>query len=164
MIGYRVYRQEGNGTAEVACDFVAETMCVDSGPPARTNAVLDYWVVAIDQDPQGGQREGAASNHVDVNAPNSPPNPPVDLVLSKDVEGNSVLQWTPAPVGDPDGDSIQSYRVYRDGTAIADRYFDLAATETTVVDHDTNGVQHQYWVTSVDSRFAESTLLGPVTG
>ena len=55
---------------EVACDFVTETTCVDASPPPRTDAVLDYWVVAIDKDPQDQQREGAPSNRVDVNAPN----------------------------------------------------------------------------------------------
>jgi prepilin-type N-terminal cleavage/methylation domain-containing protein len=164
VVGYRVYRQEANGPAEVVCDLVAETTCVDSSPPPRTSAVLDYWVVAVDKDPQDQQREGAPSNRVDVNAPNEPPNAPIDLVLSKDVDGNSVLQWTPAAVGDPDGDPIDWYRIYRDGTAIGDRYAEVAGTQTTIVDYQTQGVQHQYWVTAVDSRFSESTFLGPVTG
>jgi prepilin-type N-terminal cleavage/methylation domain-containing protein len=166
VIGYRVYRQGvGNASAEVACDFTTETTCVDPSPPARTGAVLDYWVVAIDTDPQGEQREGAPSNTVDVNAPNTPPNQPVDLILSKDVDGNNVLQWTAPPVPDPDGDVIQSYIVYRNGTAIADRYDELAGTETTFVDHATNGVlTHEYWVTAVDDHFAESSPLGPVSG
>ena len=62
-------------------------------------------MVAIDKDPQDQQREGAPSNRVDVNA-NHPPNPPINLILSKDGNGDSVLQWTAPPVPDPDGDPI----------------------------------------------------------
>jgi prepilin-type N-terminal cleavage/methylation domain-containing protein len=164
VIGYRVYRQEASGPAEVVCNLVGETTCVDSNPPPRTAEALDYWVVAIDKDAQDQEREGAPSNRVDVNAPNDPPNTPGDLILSKDPDGNSVLQWTPATVGDPDGDAVEWYRVYRDGTAIADRFAEVAGTETTIVDYQTQGAQHQYWVTAVDSRFAESAFLGPVTG
>ena len=163
VIGYRVYRQ-GTGAAEVACDFTTESTCVDANPPARTGAPLDYWVVAIDHDPQDQQREGAPSDRVNVNEPNDPPNPPVDLVLSKDAQGDTVLQWTVPSVPDPDGDPIESYVIYRDGTTIRDRYDQVAGTETTMVDHLTRGVEHQYWVAAVDSRFAESILIGPVTG
>ena len=163
VIGYRVYRDGGSGP-EIACDLTTETMCVDASPPPRTGAVLDYWVVAIDKDPQDQNREGAPSNRVDVNAPNSPPNPPIDLTLSKDADGNSVLQWSAPSVPDPDGDPIESYIIYRDGTAIADRYDEVAGTQTTAIDYDSNGVAHDYWVTAIDSRFAESSPLGPVSG
>ena len=163
VIGYRVYRQAA-GTVEVACDFTAETTCVDPNPPPRTTAPLDYWVVPIDLDPQDQRREGDPSERVDVNAPNSPPNPPIDLILAKDVDGNSVLQWTAASVPDPDGDPIDAYVIYRDGTSIADRYDQVAGTATTFVDYATNGLTHQYWVAAVDSRLTESSLLGPVTG
>jgi prepilin-type N-terminal cleavage/methylation domain-containing protein len=164
VIGYRVYRQEGSGPVEVACTLVTQTTCVDPSPPPRTGAVLDYWVVAIDKDPQDQEREGPPSNRVDVNAPNSAPNPPEALTLSKDAEGNSVLQWTPAAVADPDGDPIDWYRVYRDGTAISDRLAEVTGTVTTHVDYQTQGASHQYWITSVDSRFSESAFVGPVTG
>jgi hypothetical protein len=162
VIGYRVYR-DGPAGPEVACDFVTETTCVDATPPPRTAAVLEYWVVAIDKDPQDQQREGAPSNRVDVNA-NNPPNPPVNLILSKDANGDSVLQWSAPAVPDPDGDAIESYIIYRDGTAIGDRYDEVPGTETTLTDTATNGVAHDYWVSAVDSRFGESTPLGPVSG
>jgi prepilin-type N-terminal cleavage/methylation domain-containing protein len=163
VLGYRVYR-EGNGAPEVACDFVTDAKCIDRNPPADTGAPLDYWVVAIDRDPQDQERESEPSERVNVNALNSPPNPPLDLILMKDAEGNTVLQWTAAAEPDPDGDPIESYAIYRDGTAIADRYDVVAGTDTAMTDHATNGVTHQYWVAAVDSRFTESTLLGPVEG
>ena len=126
--------------------------------------VLDYWVVALDHDELDQRREGAPSERVDVNAPNSPPNPPTDLVLVQDADGNLVLQWTPASVADPDGDPLDSYVIYRDGTAITNRYDTVLPTETSVVVHDTGGIAHDYWISVMDERLAESTLLGPVTG
>ena len=164
VIGYRVYRQ-GTGAPEVVCDFTSETSCVDASPPARTGQPLNYWVVAIDNDPQNQRREGDPSDRVNVNEPNAAPNPPVNLILSKDVDGNTVLQWTVPSVPDPDGDPIEGYVIYRDGTAIADRYDQAAGTDTTWTDHSSNGtVEHQYWVGALDDRFAESILIGPVTG
>lgn len=163
VIGYRVYRQASGGVAEVVCDFTTETSCIDASPPARTAAALDYWVVALDHDPDDQRREGDPSTRVDVNAPNSPPNPPSDLVLARDVDGNLVLHWTPAAVGDPDGDPIDSYQIYRDGTAINDRYDAALGSETSFVLHDSSSV-HDYWITAVDDRLAESTPVGPVTG
>jgi hypothetical protein len=126
--------------------------------------VLDYWAVAIDHDAQDQRREGAPSARVDVNAPNSPPNPPASLVLAKDAQGDTVLEWTPADVLDPDGDPIHSYVIYRDGTSIADRYIEITGDQTQAMDHTTGGTTHDYWIASVDSRFSESALLGPVSG
>jgi prepilin-type N-terminal cleavage/methylation domain-containing protein len=165
VIGYRVYRQAAGGPVEMVCDFTTELTCIDSNPPARSTEVVDYWVVALDRDAQDQQREGAPSTRVDVNAPNSPPNPPVNLILSKDVDGNNVLQWSASALPDPDGDPIDSYVIYRDGTAIKDRISEVVGTETTFVDYTTNGSSvHEYWVTAADERFAESIPLGPVTG
>ena len=163
VIGYRVYRQAAGGSPEVACDFVTEPTCVDPSPLPRTNRVLDYWVVALDHDPGGARRESPASNHVDVNAPNLPPNPPVGLVLMVDADGNNVLQWSAAPVADPDGDPLQSYYIYRDGTAITNRYGEVPSTDTTFVDTQSNSAKHDYWVAAVDDHLAESSPLGPVT-
>ena len=75
-----------------------------------------------------------------------------------------MLQWTAPAVPDPDGDPIESYIIYRDGTAISNRYDEFDGTQTTFVDHQSNGLVHDYWVTAVDARFAESSPLGPVNG
>ena len=163
VIGYRVYRQAAGGGAEVVCDFTTETTCVDSSPPARTNQALDYWVVAIDRDPQDQDREGAPSARVDVNAPNEPPNPPMDLILSKDIDGYTVLTWTPPAITDPDGDPVE-YVIYRDGTTIADRYDQVGGGQTTYTDFANGTSLHDYWVVTVDDHLAESTPIGPVNG
>lgn len=163
VIGYRVYRQAAGGAAEVVCNFTAETTCIDGTPPARTSAALDYWVVAIDRDAQDQDREGAPSARVDVNAPNEPPSPPVDLILSIDVDGNSVLTWTPPAVPDADGDPVE-YVIYRDGTAIADRYDQVPGSQTTYTDTGRGAAPHDYWVVTVDDHFTESTPIGPVSG
>ncbi|HYH59814.1 MAG TPA: type II secretion system protein [Thermoleophilaceae bacterium] len=164
VIGYRVYRQEATGAAEVVCDFTTAPKCVDQTPPVQTGQPLEYWAVAIDRDTLDQQREGDPSERVNVNTANTPPNEPLSLTLAKDAVGNTILQWTAAALPDADGDAIQSYVIYRDGTAIADRYDQVAGTEMTMTDHETNGVTHEYWVSAVDARFAESTPLGPVSG
>lgn len=163
VIGYRVYRQLAGGAAEVACDFVTAPTCTDATPPPRTPTVLDYWAVAIDRDPQDQEREGDASARVDVNAPNAPPNPPVDLVLSKDELGNTVLTWSAAPVPDPDGDPIVAYVIYRDGTSLPQRLAQVPGSQTTFLDDATLGHPHEYWIVAVDERLTESSPLGPVS-
>ena len=96
---------------------------------------------------------------------NTAPNPPAALTLSKDADGNTVLRWEAPAVEDADtGDSIASYRIYRDGTGLADRYGSVQGTERMAVDSNTGCVPHRYWITAVDTRLAESTLLGPVDG
>jgi hypothetical protein len=145
------------------CDFTADTTCIDPSPPARTSQALDYWVVAIDRDPQDQNREGNPSARMDVNAPNGAPNPPVDLILSKDVDGYSVLTWTPPAVPDPDGDPVE-YVIYRDGTGIADRLDQVPGDQTTYTDFANGTTPHDYWVVTVDDHLAESTPIGPVNG
>jgi hypothetical protein len=54
---------------------------------------------------------------------------------------------------------VQFYRVYRDGTAIANRY-DVTGTTSYV---DAPGGSHSYWVTAVDDNFRESPATGPVS-
>jgi fibronectin type 3 domain-containing protein len=165
IVGYRVYRQPSGGQATLACPMSTKTSCVDATPPAGGGSALEYWVVAVDRDPSGADREGAPSTRIDVNAQNKAPFPPDALTLSTDAQGNTVLRWQRPAIADPDsGDYIASYRIYRDGTAIANRYDRVAGTESMATDASSGGVPHQYWVTSVDSHLAESTPLGPVTG
>jgi type II secretory pathway pseudopilin PulG len=163
VVGYRVYRQQ-SGSPVVACPFTAETSCVDPSAPANTGVGLAYWVVAVER-VGTAEREGAASARVDVNGANRPPEIPQGLTLSKDAQGNTVLNWQPAAVPDKDpGDVISSYRIYRDGTAISNRRATTGGGETTWTDTNTGGVAHSYWITALDSHLAESLPLGPVRG
>ena len=163
VVGYRVYRQGPTGR-EVACELTTGTSCVDTAAPAANGAALEYWIVAVEK-VLNVERDGDPSPRVDVNIANEPPNPPASVALSKDAQGNTVLRWEPAAVQDPDaGDYIAGYRVYRDGVAIADRYLTVGGTETTATDTETGGTVHEYWVSAVGSRLAESTLVGPVSG
>ena len=46
------------------------------------------------------------------------------------------------------GTSVAFYRIYRDGTAFADRYDRTGSgTELSIVDERTDATQHRYWVT-----------------
>lgn len=162
VVGYRVYRQAG-GVKSLACE-TTKTSCVDSAAPTSPAGILDYWVVALER-VGGVQREGTASTRVDVNGQNKAPHAPTALTLSKDAQGNTVLNWAAPAVGDTDsGDYIAGYRVYRDGTDISKRLLMVGGDELTALDDATGGTTHQYWVTAVDTHLAESTPLGPVSG
>jgi prepilin-type N-terminal cleavage/methylation domain-containing protein len=164
IVGYEVYRE---GSATPVCALAAQkldTSCVDHDPPA--GSVLRYWVQAYDTDPVTRlPRAGDRSDMLTVVDANAAPYPPASLTASR--TGDTVtLTWQRPSPGDPDPlDGVEFYRVYRDGTALGDRYarwFDDAA-KVTWQDTATDGVTHSYWVTAVDKHFAESVATGPVT-
>ena len=160
IAGYRVYR---DGTLVASCSLSTDTTCQDTSPPG--SALLTYTVVALDRDPvTGNLREGTASPPVTVTQSNLPPNAPTGLTASTNSDGDTVLSWNAPVPADPDGDSIAFYRIYRDGTAVGDRYDRTAlGSQTTYVDGRNGGTQHTYWVTAVDTQLAESVAVGPVT-
>jgi len=99
-----------------------------------------------------------------VTQADNPPFPPTDLLASTN-NGTTILRWTAPSPEDPDpGDSIAFYRIYRDGTVVANRY-DRTGTgaDVTYTDTQTDGIAHTYYVTAVDTQLAESPMLGPVT-
>lgn len=166
LVGYRVYRQPVTGSAVQVCPSssgatTTATTCRASGQPGDPS--LTYFVVAVDRSPLGVLREGAASSAAVVWATNSAPAAPSDLVASSS-GANTVLSWTASP-GDPDvDDSVDHYRIYRDGTAYANRYDRTGtASELTYTDTSTNGVQHTYRVVAVDTQLAESGFSNEVT-
>jgi hypothetical protein len=74
---------------------------------------------------------------------------------------NTVLSWTAAT--DPDaGDSIQFYRIYRDGTDWINDYLGRTSTGSTLsyTDAATNGDVHTYYVVAVDQSYSESRPIG----
>lgn len=163
VAGYRVYRSTDGTTWAQACALTTKTACQDTTPPA---GVLLYQVVAVDRDGSGNLREGrrTASINVPASGANTRPNPPTNLAAATS-SGNTIVVWKAPLIPDPDpGDSIHHYVIYRDGVAFADR-FDRTQTgaQLTFTDTRTNGQQHSYWVSAVDTHLAESTLTGPVT-
>lgn len=159
--GYRVYRKESTGSDTLICGLTTRTTCTDSAPLDQPST--DYYVVAVDRDPAGLLREGAATTKTVVQG-NQPPFPPTGLTASADQYGNTVLKWVPPVPADPDtGDTIDFYRIYRDGNTVADRYDRTGTGEISFIDNKTGGTAHTYWISAVDSHYAESTLVGPVT-
>jgi type II secretory pathway pseudopilin PulG len=168
IIGYEVRRIEATGSAVVVCPLLTQglnTSCTDSAPPGTDP--LEYVVYAYDRDTAGQPREGDASDPRVVTAGNQPPFPPTDLAATRNADGSVTLTWSrPAPE-DPDGpsDGVEFYRIYRDGNALEDRFerwFDDRPS-VTWQDTGTNGLEHTYWVTAVDTHHMESAFLGPVT-
>jgi hypothetical protein len=165
VIGYRVYRQVQGGAVELACALTdpEASECVDPSPPVEDNKQLRYWVVGVDRDPAGAEREGALSAAVNVNVHRpTPPDAPTNFAITEDDEGNITLTWTPSASG------ADGYRIYRDGYTIGDRYgfvdtSDPADLEFEFDDPDPGIDPHQYWITAVDSVLQESVLVGPVT-
>lgn len=161
IVGYRLYR---GGTLVASCANVDATSCQDTSPPDVP--LLTYTLRALDRDASGNLREGPNSGPVAVTQLNNRPYPPTDLTLTANAEGDAVLSWSAPSPDDPDlTDSIAFYRIYRDGTAVSER-FDRTGTgtELTWTDARSAGESHQYWVTAVDSQLAESLVLGPVGG
>jgi prepilin-type N-terminal cleavage/methylation domain-containing protein len=183
---YRVYR--GTDTASVdtlVCERIKSepTECVDEGAPS--DETLYYQVVAVDNWPTGGDREGDRSDYLPVGSEedNTPPTAPTGLSAClgggmgpcEDIDGNAapdgtaVLSWPEAT--DSDG-TIAFYRVYRRAGAAeaeelptyADRLdilFKVPGKPLVFVDSTATGTQ-SYWVTAVDDLFGESEAVGPV--
>jgi hypothetical protein len=161
IVGYTLYR----GATQVAsCAQTTDTACQDTAPPNLP--LLTYTLVALDRDPNSGAlRQGVASAPVTVTQLNTRPNTPTALSASTNADGATVLTWSAPVPADPNlGDSIAFYRIYRDGTAVSNR-FDRTGlgTQTSYVDGHSGGSAHTYWVTAVDTQLAESLMAGPVT-
>ena len=166
LVGYRVYRQPATGAAVQVCPATSgattsQASCQASGQPL--DPTVTYFVVAVDRSPLGVLRTGDPSAAATVLLTNTPPLPPGTLVAST-TAGNTVLSWG-ASAGDADaGDAVAHYRIYRDGTAFADRYDRTGtASELTYTDTATNGVDHTYRVVAVDTQLGESDFSNAVT-
>lgn len=153
--GYRVYRV--GSPDQLVCDMVRITRCRDTGLPT---GAAQYYVRAVDRDSSGNLRNGDASVTVSVPATDTPPTPVGSLTAAKS-GSNTILSWTAAT--DPDaGDSIQYYRIYRDGTDWIGNYYARTSGPSTLsfTDTQTGGDVHTYWVLGVDQYFTESRPLG----
>jgi hypothetical protein len=158
VVSYSVWRQkQGTETSDpLICDAVRASECSDTNPPAAGGAI-DYYVKPKQDNFALGTIFGPQTN-LNIPAagtPNSPPSAPG----SPTATGGSqpTITWTASSDGDG---SVIFYRVYRDGTAIADRYGKTTNGATlSFTDKSAGGTSHTYYVSAVDDAFAESTLV-----
>jgi prepilin-type N-terminal cleavage/methylation domain-containing protein len=156
IVGYHVYRKEvGSPSPDQVCDTI-ETSCFDPSP--LTPGTYDYYVVAVDRDPSTGTpREGPTGTplvRIELPAGNLPPTPPSN-VQATILEDLPAIRWGAS--SDPDGHPIRFYRIYRDGTAYANRY-DKTGDGVTLswTDRNPDSGGHTYYVSAVDQYFNES--------
>jgi prepilin-type N-terminal cleavage/methylation domain-containing protein len=187
VIGYRVYRSTSAASlgTQVSCPdpsapsttVTTKEWCVDEAAPG--SGPLYYRVVAVDTLASGSLREGTQSAPVTVPASggNSVPTAPTNLTSCTGGQpncnksdgqpapsGQIVVSWDPST--DSDG-SVAFYRIYRDGTAYADRWDDFfpGATGGSLawLEYAPGTSSHTYRVAAVDDLFGESALSDPVT-
>ena len=163
VAGYRVYRGIGSATPSAIASgpcagVVKASTCVESDPAA--SQPISYNVRAVDRDSTGALRDGTATANFVVVTGNRPPATPA--IASAGSYGT--LGWN--AVADPDrGDSVDFYRIYRDGQALSDRYdvADAAGDPLVWTDPATGGRTHVYRVVAVDTRLGESGFSNAVT-
>ena len=181
VVGYRVYRVNGDGSSNLICDTTSiasypsvssgctctsQTACLDTNPK-NTNSVVTYRVTALDRssvDNSLRETTVATQSALDVDqGNNNPPDaiPPggVTEIISG---GEPVLSW-PATT-DPDGDPIVFYRIYRNGTAYQDRYDRVDGNVLTWSDPAPSPGGDTYYVTAVDGHYSESDPTQAVAG
>jgi hypothetical protein len=145
--GYRVYHQpSGGGSDTPACNYSAALTCIDNSAPGSGSWV--YHVYAYDN---GGARQGDASLPITIDLTDQTPTTPTGLTATRS-GSNVTLNWNAS--SDPDaGDSVAKYRIYRDGTTLADAWTTTTGTTWT----DTNAADtHTYYVVAVDTKNGES--------
>jgi Tfp pilus assembly protein PilV len=182
--GYRVYRVTATGEEQVdSCTeptrtYTTKLECWDSAPQF-TGDTATYRIRALDRDNSGNPgalREGDTTELTVTQGGNSPPTTPGNLAACAggdpgcdDPDGNpaptgtTVISWDASSDPDP-GDSVLFYRIYRDGTAFADRLgkvFSTGASAYQFFDSQTGGLAHTYWVTAVDENYSESPVQTP---
>ncbi len=167
VVGYRVYwagpdllKGGGNDTLVCPAGGGASTLaattrsCTDTNPPSGLTTA--YYVVAVDRDSAGNLREGN-SRAVSIAAPLLRPAAPGGPLAATTVDNAPTLTWSAPTVGAP-----IFYRIYRGGTALADRHDRTSDNATKWSDSPSNAT-HKYWITAVDSTYNESDPIGPVT-
>jgi hypothetical protein len=187
VIGHRLYRSTDPLTLGTKVDcpdlqapdpsVTTKGWCVDEFAPA--SGPLYYRVVGVDTLASGAPREGTKSLPLVVppTGVNSLPTVPQNVTTciggqldcngpdgKAAPNGQIVVRWDPST--DSDG-TIASYRIYRDGTAYANRWDDFFPAATGGVlawlEYAPGTGTHTYYVTAVDNSFGESGLSAPVT-
>jgi Tfp pilus assembly protein PilV len=155
IIGYSVERTDATGNVTEVCERKDRTACRDENPPVEDG--LTYRVRAWDLDYDNGEPRSSVPSDppLVVNMGNNPPAPPVAPQAQLQPDGSVQLSWTRPSPEDPDaGDAIAFFRIYRDGAGYDARYAVWNGTEFN--DGNTGDAPHEYWITSVDNRYAES--------
>jgi prepilin-type N-terminal cleavage/methylation domain-containing protein len=149
--GYRVFRVQAGGDVQV-CSLTRLTRCQENGMPSGDQ---QYYVVAVDRDATG-LRNGDKSTYVTVPGTDVAPSAPTNVHAVKNGTTSTVISWNASTDTDA-GDSVQFYRIYRDGTDWVGDYYGRTTTGSTFyIDSATNGDQHIYNVTAVDQSFMQS--------
>lgn len=158
VIGYRVY----GPAKELICPESSETLstatsCIDFDLLATKPSERAYSVMALYRNAAEEVKESSSGTVTLKRSESTAPNPPTNLVLTKNEDGSVTLKWT-APAG---GAEVWFYRIYRGSKNYTSRYGET----TEITFRDTDAVTtHEYWVTAVGRHLTESTFLGPVTG
>jgi prepilin-type N-terminal cleavage/methylation domain-containing protein len=177
VLGYQVFREiDGTGVwTQIECMGQAQPeyhelpTCLDETAPALVN--LRYRVRAVDTLPGGGLGAGTFSSELSIAEGNNAPDPPSGLTAcvggtagcneangEPASDGVTVLTWTAPTSPDSDGDDVYFYRIYRDGQTYSDRVAAYVHGPGVLAwaDPDTPDSSHDYCVTAVDERYAES--------
>ncbi len=117
------------------------------------SSLTQYYVVALDRDSTGTLREGDARTF-SVPALGSAPNAPNGPLTATTADERPTISWNA-----PAGTAPRFYRIYRDGTLVADR---LDTTTTTSWQDAATTTTHDYWISAVNDAFNESAAIGPV--
>jgi prepilin-type N-terminal cleavage/methylation domain-containing protein len=163
VVGYYVYRGIGAATptqiASGPCGgLVTVSTCIEPDPASSSS--LTYYVKAVDRDSAGALRAGAASSNLSVTTSNRAPNAPT--IGSAGTA--ATIGWYATT--DPDsGDSVDYYRIYRDGQAFTNRYdvIDNVGSPILWTDPTSGGTTHTYYVVAVDTHSKESAFSNGVT-
>jgi hypothetical protein len=161
IIGYRVFRVESGGARTPICPSTVGAAtgptvlsCVDSAAPA-TGAVT-YELAAIDRtviaDSSSTMRESASRATSTTPAAGTAPAAPTSLTAAT-VGGLPRLEWT-----QPIGAAVAFYRIYRDGSSVADRYASTVTFDPFWIDNDPGTGSHSYRVSAVGATMSESAL------
>lgn len=158
--GYQVYRKGNGGSVELVCALQRATACRDTSLPVTGD--YEYFARAVDRDPSGSLRLGDASAWItQIPMDNQPPEPASNVQAARATPGGPVtVTWAASP-GDTEDGAVAFYRIFRDGTAIADRIGKTASgSDLSFVDSTADAQIHSYYVRAVDSDAAESTTAG----
>ena len=185
--GYRLYRSTsptGPLGTQINCPdpaapsttMTTKTWCVDETAPAT--GPLYYRVVGVDTLASGTYREGTPSTALAVPATgaNSLPTTPTNVTTCTGgtpacngpdglpaPSGQIVIRWDPST--DADG-TVASYRIYRGGTAYANRWDDFfpeSGGQLAWLEYAPPSSAQNYYVTAVDNLFGESPPSLPVS-